>query len=213
MISERQRGIRNQTIQEIIIKQSQELITLCALVVERISFRKIVVSDETGNLTISIKQGRSSTLLRAGANLSFHNLKIKQKRVLITFNTTIEKIQEKQSLKNIPIVPEKTITSNDLKQSNINSIIINKLFLKIHTINQPEKCSITEQYLQKIICYDNTNIVTLVLQGSMLIKYISQRLTSCNCCMIQDFIVLEKFELNFTVKLVENISTLSIPSN
>lgn len=192
------------------LTQNQEIVSLHAKVIQRLTNSKIIVEDNTGRLQIKTKQ--RSPLIRSGEKLSFANLQLSRKGAAITYVTTIEKLksEDNTNLKNIESIPEKKIRSNHLFKLNLYQITIYRLFLNIHSVSKPVKSEENQQYKQEIICYDNENVVTIILQCNVLINFYSQNLKKYNCCMIQDFIIMERYEYNATVKIVKNVSTFNL---
>ena len=188
-------------------------ISLHGRIVTRFSQHKIMIQDSSGSINLSI-YNRANVLLRSGEKLSFVNLSRKRKSqsLCATFATSIERLQcdEAEKVKNISFIPEQTISSKDLISPSLNKIIIEKLFLKIFLVNAPQKCYQTKQHYQEITCHDNDNVVTIRLQGSLLTRLLATKLEAYNYCMVQDFYIMEKYELNFKVRVIENMSTFRL---
>lgn len=190
--------------------ENQRIVCIHAKIIQRETVAKIVIADNTGCIKIRVKH--KNPLIRAGEKLSFVNIHISRKGAAITYMTTIEKlkVEEAANLNSIKPIPEKIIDSNHLFKLSFYKLIIKKLFLNIYSINAPEKCEKTKQYKQEIICHDNQNVVTIIIQGNTLINFLSKKLKGFVHCMIQDFLIVERYEHNTSVKIVENISTISL---
>lgn len=189
-------------------------ISIHAKIIIRHSQHEIAVADNTGKMTLSI-YNRANVLLRSGEILSFVNLcrRKQTQRLRVTFATSIQRLPNDiaERFQKIPFIPEETICSKDLKHPSLNRIILKKLFLRIILINQPEMCHQTKQSYQEIICHDNDNIVTIRLQSSLLASknLLARKLAGYTHCVVQDFYIIERFEYNVKIKIVEQVSTLN----